>query len=80
MGFLSCTLLIFEALSSLRVNLSKSILIPIGDEPHILDLAEFFSCGLVYFPSSHLGLALGTPKCKAVWEPIVERFHKRLAG
>ena len=74
-------MLLCEALFGPRVSLLKSVLIPIGEVPHILDLAEFFGCGVDYLPSSCLSLRLVAPfKCKAVWEPIVKRFHKRLAG
>jgi len=75
-----CILLLFEAMSGRRVNLSKSVLIPVGEVPQIFHLAHFFGCGVEYLPCSYLDLPLGAPyKCKALWEPIVERFHKRLA-
>ena len=78
MGFLRCVLVLFEALSGLRVNLSESVLIPIGKVLHILDLAI---CGVDYLSSSYLGLPLGVPfKCNVGRKPIVDRFHKELAG
>jgi len=49
------------ALSGLRVNLSKSVLIPPGEVPHILDLVEFLSWRVEYPPSSYLGCPLGAP-------------------
>jgi len=56
LGYLRCILRLFEAMSGLRVNLSKSALIPVGDLP------------------------LGAPyKSIAIWDPVIERFHKRLA-
>jgi len=78
MGYLRFILLLFEAMSRHRVNLSKSSLIRIGEVPNIHYLAHFFGCGvsalLIWaFP---LGASL---KCKAVWDPVVERFQKRLA-
>jgi len=37
--------------------------------------------GWEYLSYSYLGLLLGAPyKYKPVWEAIVERLHKRLAG
>ena len=37
--------------------------------------------GVDFPPSSYLGLPLGaTFKSKAVWDPVVERFRKKLAG
>jgi len=81
LGFLRCISLLFGALFCLKVNSSKSFLFPISEVPHILDPAEFCGFGVDYLPSSYLGLPLGAPfKCKAEWEPIVEMFHKRLAG
>jgi len=68
-------------MSGLRVNFSKSVIIPIGEVPNVNGLAHFFGCRVDYLPFSYLGLSLGTTyKSKAVWDPIIERFHKRLAG
>ena len=48
--------------------------------PNVNALAHFFGCTVDYLPSSYLGLPLGEPtRAKSVWDPIVERFHKRLA-
>ena len=72
-------LLRFEVMSGLRVNLSKSALIPIGEVPNVHILACFFGCGVDYLPSFYLGLPLGASyKSKAVWD--LEMFHERLAG
>jgi len=80
LGYLKCILLIFEAMSGLKVNLNKSVIIPIGEVPNVA-LAQFFGCKVDYLPSSYLGLPLGTSyKSKAVWDPLIERFHRRLAG
>jgi len=81
LGYFKIILPVFEAMSGLRVNLSRSVIIPIGEVPNVNVLAHFFGCRVDYLPSSHLGLPLGASyKSKAVWESIVERFHKRLAG
>uniref|UniRef100_A0A7C9AA13 Reverse transcriptase domain-containing protein n=1 Tax=Opuntia streptacantha TaxID=393608 RepID=A0A7C9AA13_OPUST len=81
LGYLKCILLIFEAMSGLRVNLNKSVIIPIGEVPNVNALAQFFGCKVDYLPSSYLGLPLGASyKSKAVWDPLIERFHRRLAG
>jgi len=61
--------------------MSKSVLIPIGEVPELDNLAQFFGCGVDSLPSSYLGLPLGASfKSKVVWEPVVERFRKKLAG
>jgi len=65
-------------MSGFKINLSKRVLISIGE---LNNLAQFFSCGVDYLPSSCLGLPLGDNcKCKAVWNLVVERFMKKLAG
>jgi len=52
-----------------------------GEVPKLNNLAYFFGCGVDYLPSSYLSLPLvATYKCKAVWEPVVERIRKKLAG
>ena len=81
LGYLRCVLLLFEAMSGLRVNLSKSSIIPIGVISNIHHLAYFFDCGVSALPSIYLGLPLGASfKSKAVWDLVVERFQKRLTG
>jgi len=68
-------------MSRFKVNLSKSSLIPISEVPNIQYLANFCGCGIRAFPYVYLGLPLGTSfKSKAVWDPVVKRFEKRLVG
>jgi len=44
-------------------------------------LAQFFGYGVDSLPSTYFGLPLGTSyKCKTVWEPVVEKFQRGLAG
>ena len=57
--YLRCVLLFFEAMSVLRVNLSKSSLLPIGEVPNIHFLASFFGCEVSALPSTYSGLLLG---------------------
>jgi len=65
----------------LKVNLAKSALIPIGEVPDLPQLALFFGCGVDSLPSTYLGLPLGASyKSKIVWEPVIEKFQRRLAG
>ena len=79
--YLSFILVLFEALTGLKINLAKNVLIPIGEVPNLHQLAQFFSCGVDFLPSTYLGLPLGASyKCKSVWEPVVEKFQRRLAG
>jgi len=45
-------------MSGLKVNLSKSFIISIGEIPNIHHLASFFDCGVCAFLSTYLGLSL----------------------
>ena len=67
-------------MSGLRVNFSKSALIPIGEGPNVNVLASMYGCGVDYPPSSLLGLPLVLLIREAVWELVVERSHKRFTG
>jgi len=65
--FLKCIHLVFEAMFGLRVNLTKSLIIPIGELPNVNVLAHFFGCRVEYLPAYYLGLPLGASyKCKVV--------------
>jgi len=80
LGYLRGILVLFQAMSGLKINLSISVLIPIGEVPELNSLANCFGCGVDYLLSSYLGLPFSaTYKCKVVWEPVVERFRKKLA-
>ena len=88
-AYLRCILVLFEVMSGLKINLSESVLIPIGEVPELNNLAYFFGCDVDYLPSSYLSLLLGatfffflgaTYKCQAIWELVVERFRKKLIG
>ena len=59
----------------LRVNLSKSSLILIGEVLNIHHLGSFFGCEASAFSSTYMGLPLGASfKSKAVWDRVVERI------
>ena len=79
--FMSWTLMWFEAMSGLRINLSKSEIIPVGLVDNVDELALELGCGIGSFPTSYLGLPLGAPhKASRVWDLVEERFRKRLAS
>jgi hypothetical protein len=71
----------FEAVSGLKINLSKSEIVPIGDVPHIGDLVQILGCKQSSLPMSYLGLPLGASfKEATIWNPVLERVEKRLAS
>ena len=51
--------MLFEVMSGLKINLSISVLVHIGEVPELNNLALFFGCGIDYLPSSYLGLPMG---------------------
>jgi hypothetical protein len=80
-GYLKCTLLCFEAVSGLRVNLGKSEMVPIGNVPNIQELAAMLECRISVLPMNYLGLPLGARyKSKALWDPVLEKMGRKLAG
>ena len=71
----------FEATSGLRINLGKSELVPVGNVSSITDLAATLGCETSSLPMKYLGIPLGDKfKSKVIWNPIVEKMEKRLAG
>jgi hypothetical protein len=54
-------LLSFEAVSSLKNNLDKSVLVPVGYVDNMDDLAGILDCGFSSLPLKYLGLPLGAP-------------------
>ena len=80
-GDLKCTLLCFEAISGLKVNLGKSEMVPIRDVPNIQELAAMLDCRISALPMNYLGLLLGARyKSKALWDLVLEKMGCKLAG
>ena len=71
----------FEAYSGLKINLSKSEIIPVGRVNNIEMLASELGCGAGSLPTTYLSLLLRAPhRAMGVWDTIEERFRKRLAS
>jgi hypothetical protein len=78
---LRCLFLCFEAVSGLKINLSKSEIVPIGDVGDVRGLASILGCGVASLPMKYLGLPLGAHyKASAIWSGIIEKMESRLAG
>ena len=60
MLYLSWVLLYFEALSRLRVNLDKSVILPVGNVENLNQLASDLGYRVGSLPSTYLGLPLGS--------------------
>lgn len=73
---------IYECISGLKVNLSKSYLAGIGVDGSLLtNHAEVFWCKLVEWPLKYLGMPLeGNSRSISFWDPVVKRVLKKLEG
>ncbi|RVW56146.1 hypothetical protein CK203_080827 [Vitis vinifera] len=77
---LSWILFWFEAASSLRINLDKSEIIPVGVVEEIDEMAVELGCRVGSLPSQYLGLPLGAPnKAPSVWDEVKDKLRRRLA-
>ena len=79
--FLRMILIWFEAVSSLKLNLGKSELVPVGMVHNFDLLLNVLGCKQGTLPMKYLGLPLGAKfKDKTIWNPILEKIERRLAG
>ena len=68
----------FEAISGLKVNLSKTKAIQVGEGIPMETLVSVLGCKIGSLPTSYLGIPLGAPyKSTRVWDAVEERFRKR---
>ena len=75
------TLMWFEAFSCLKINLNKSVIIPLGRVDNVEMLAAELGCGVGSLPTTYLGLPLGAPhRTVGIWDSMEERFRKRLSS
>ena len=80
LAYLGCILMLFEALSGLKINLSKSEIFPIGGRENVEALTAELCCKVGLLPTTYLGLPLGAPhKSVGIWDPIEESSRRRLA-
>ena len=69
-------------MSGLKINFQKSSLFGINvEQQFLLDCADLICCKVESLPATYLRLPLGArSNSTKVWEPMVEKFEKRLAG
>ena len=68
------TLMWFEAFSGLKINLNKSVIIPLGKVDNVELLAAELGCGVGSLPTTYLGLPLGAPhRALGVWDKDLEK-------
>jgi len=58
--YLRVLLVCFEAVFGLKVNLAKSLLVPIDNVDNVVELASILGCGTSSLPLKYLGMPLGT--------------------
>ena len=69
-------LLCFQAVTGLKVNVSKSELVPIGEVNNVHALAEILGCRIGSLPMTYLGMPLGAShKSPTIWNPKIGRAH-----
>jgi hypothetical protein len=79
--FIRVLFLSFEAFSDLKINLAKSVLVPVGDVDNMDELADIMGCGVSFLPLKYLGLPLGAPfKAKSIWDDVVGKIERRLVS
>jgi len=73
--YLRLLFLSFEAVLGLKINLAKSVLVPVGYVDNMDELAGILGCGVCSLPLKYLGLQLGAPfKAKSSWDEVVGTF------
>ena len=78
--YLNWILMWFEALYGLKINLSKSALLPVGSVENPKSLALELGCKVDCLPTTYLGLPLGVKhNSTRVWDGVEEKFWKMLA-
>jgi hypothetical protein len=79
--FLRVLLVCFEAVSGLKFNLDKSLLVPVGNVDNVAELASILGCGTSSLPLKYLGMPLGARhKATSIWDDIVVKMEHRLAS
>ena len=77
---LHMVLIWFEAISSLKINMGNSELVPVT-APNIMLLVDVLGCKQGSLPMKYLGLPLDANfKERTISNPILEKVEKRLAG
>jgi len=79
---LRAALVIFEAMSGLKVNFNKSRLVGINiSDSWLNEAATVLSCKVGKIHFMYLGLHIGSnPQRLKFWEPIMNRIKSRLSG
>nr|XP_016478797.1 PREDICTED: uncharacterized protein LOC107800154 [Nicotiana tabacum] len=78
---LNLTLLLFEALSGLHINMLKSVIYPVNEVHNLEELAGILGCNIGTLPTTYLGLPLRAKhNSSTIWKRVNEKFERRLAS
>jgi hypothetical protein len=79
---LRAVLIIFEAVSGLKVNFHKSLLVGVNVyDSWLTEAASLLNCKVGKVPFIYLGLPIGgNPRRLSFWEHVVNRIKSRLSG
>ena len=68
-------------MTNLKVNVTKSEMVPIGKVNNVHALAKILGCKVRALPMTYLGMPLGVSyKAPSIWNPILEKIERKLAG
>ena len=71
----------FQVVSRVKINLSKLELVPVDSVQNVTALASILGCRVSALSLMNLGLPLGASfKKKSIWNAVVEKVEKCLAG
>jgi hypothetical protein len=78
--YMRALFLCFEAVFGLKINLTKSELVLVGNVNNVNGLANILGCTVSSLLVNYLGLLLGASfKAKYIWDGIIEKIERRLA-
>uniref|UniRef100_A0A7N2MCK6 THH1/TOM1/TOM3 domain-containing protein n=1 Tax=Quercus lobata TaxID=97700 RepID=A0A7N2MCK6_QUELO len=70
-----------EVVYGVKINMGKFELVPVGVVPNIANMVNVLGCKQGSFPMKYLGLLLGANvRDFSIWNPIIEKMERRLAG
>jgi len=79
--YIRCLFLCFEAVSILKINLTKLELVCVGHANNFDGLGTILGCSVSSLPMKYLGLPLGPSfKVKSIWDGIIEKIKCLLAS
>jgi hypothetical protein len=74
-------LVCFEAISGMKVNLAKSVLVPVSNVVNQVELVDILGCGTSSLPLKYLRMLLEAfYKAKSIWDGIGEKMERQLAN